>query len=268
MQEFVFSFEKMWMYVRHSTIYSERPTVLCIHGLGESGLSFQELAVELYQREMNVVVPDLIGYGRSSAAEDAGGYRFDSQIDCLWKLINDKFGLSEVVLVGHSMGGDIGTLMCAGEPNRVRKFINLEGNLTEADTFICSSAVRASEVGKYDDWFQSNFVGQPASASLRRYYASVRFSRGEAFLENAREMHDRNRAAADGSPGEIGSTYASLSVPRLFCWHALNDSTQAFLIDQKLANEEIDSESHWMIVEQPKMIAATVRQFVKQCQPG
>ena len=44
----------------------DAPVVLCIHGLLEQGLSWQEVALPLATKGYRVVAPDLFGHGRSS----------------------------------------------------------------------------------------------------------------------------------------------------------------------------------------------------------
>jgi predicted esterase len=44
MQESIFQLESEWFFVRHTGFYKSKPVVLFIHGLGESGLCFSELA--------------------------------------------------------------------------------------------------------------------------------------------------------------------------------------------------------------------------------
>ncbi|QDT45212.1 Haloalkane dehalogenase [Gimesia alba] len=153
MKEFIFPIENDWMYARHSVILPDQPTVLCIHGLGDSGLSFQELATQLCLHGMNVVIPDLLGYGRSSAAKD---YSFDAHIARLWNLV-DHLGLPQIVLVGHSMGGDIATRMCKELTERVTNFINIEGNLTEFGDWRVKRTHFGAEMGPIWGWV--NHVG-------------------------------------------------------------------------------------------------------------
>ncbi len=74
----------------------------------------------------NIIVPDLIGYGKSSESAN-GDYRFKANIEKLWKIIADLKG-HDLIVIGHSMGGDIGTLLCAsGKKDKIVKFVNIEG---------------------------------------------------------------------------------------------------------------------------------------------
>jgi hypothetical protein len=40
-------------------------------------------------------------------------------------------GTGDLIIIGHSMGGDIATLLCASDKrNMIVKFVNIEGGLT------------------------------------------------------------------------------------------------------------------------------------------
>ena len=75
------------LYVRHTEIDQTKKTVLFLHGLGESGLSFSEAFEEFDPDDYNIVVPDLLGYGRSSAA-NGDDYSFEAQLERIWQLAN------------------------------------------------------------------------------------------------------------------------------------------------------------------------------------
>ena len=58
------------MYYRYNDFDASRPTVLFIHGIGESGFCFLEAFQAPLLSDFNIVVPDLLGFGRSSPAAD------------------------------------------------------------------------------------------------------------------------------------------------------------------------------------------------------
>ena len=68
------------LFYRYTEIDSKKPTLLCIHGLGDSGLVFLEAFYEANLREFNIVVPDLLGYGKSkSEVKKEKEYKFEKQ---------------------------------------------------------------------------------------------------------------------------------------------------------------------------------------------
>ena len=105
----------------HSIHYLERGSgepVLLIHGLGCSGANwaFQVSALESKYR---LIVPDLPGAGHSAVPR--GGYSIEAFAAAMWKLL-DNLGITQVNIVGFSLGGAVALEMAASRPNSVKKF--------------------------------------------------------------------------------------------------------------------------------------------------
>lgn len=247
------------LFVRHSAIHADRSTLVFIHGLGESGLSFAEAFDRPELACFNLIVPDLIGFGRSSGATERD-YSFKTQADRLGKAL-DHLGVGKVTLVGHSMGGDLATLMAAWDGiGKVKSLVNVEGNLTPEDLFISSQAAAAADRGQLAEWLYRDF-GQVTvlekwgrkRASCRRYYASLMFCHSEAFSDSARELVDRNRAAAGTKISEIGALFSALSIPKVFCWgvESLAEKTRQLLDSGgAIPHRKFEDASHWVMVDQ------------------
>src|SRR5258708_1844338 len=91
--------EEDLIFVRRTVLNPQRPTLLFIHGLGESGLCFTEAFEQPALQGYNLVAPDNVGYGRSSSAAN-GDYSFETQIHRL-KALLCALELKDVTLVGH-----------------------------------------------------------------------------------------------------------------------------------------------------------------------
>ncbi|MCK4605789.1 MAG: alpha/beta fold hydrolase [candidate division Zixibacteria bacterium] len=114
------------LYVRHNDPTPERRTLLFIHGLGDSGLSFEDVFDDARFDGFNLVVPDLVGYGRSSGSSRRDGYGFESHLARLWDLIR-TWNLPPLIIIGHSMGGDLSTLLCKSDTGGVIEgFVNID----------------------------------------------------------------------------------------------------------------------------------------------
>ena len=81
--------------------------VLCLHGLGGSGLNFSLTAPRLAENR-RVLVPDLLGHGRSPAPP-AGVGAVAAQLQMIRGLV-DSAPHERVTLIGHSMGGVLAAL--------------------------------------------------------------------------------------------------------------------------------------------------------------
>ena len=239
-------------YYRSTRIKSGGETLLFLHGLGESGLSFGEAFQEPSLRGFNVLVPDLVGFGKSSAAVK-GGYSFSSQIRRIIELL-DALEIGNFHLIGHSMGGDIGTELADRHSARVKTFVNVEGDLTPGDRFITNEARKAEKEGRFHKWFHDDFPNKIVAdwakkrMSCRRYLLSLSSCRAEAFLESAEEIYRLN-AATPESESKIGIKYNSLSVPKVFCWgmESLSEESQGFLTRKELTNRAFEGSGHWVM---------------------
>jgi pimeloyl-ACP methyl ester carboxylesterase len=258
MQESILQVDEGWLFFRHNDVHPSRPVVLFIHGLGESGLCFKEAFESRVTKECSLVVPDMMGYGRSSVAV-GGDYSMESQIRRLWRLL-DSMGVDSFYVVGHSLGGDIGTFMASADTRqRLKGLVNIEGDLTPHDVFFSNRVVSASEAGNFAEWFEREFKEEIVLkawggrwSSCRRYYASLQFSRPEAFLANAKEMYEKNQPVPGRAECLTGLTYAALGIPRIFCWgsESLARGTQEFLESASLHHRKFEPAFHWPMVDQ------------------
>jgi pimeloyl-ACP methyl ester carboxylesterase len=119
-------------------------TLVCLHGWGDSGASFQFLADALGD-DWHVVAPDWRGFGRSSW--NAGGYWFPDYLADLDALLSIYSPDEPARVLGHSMGGNVAGLFAGIRPDRVRAFVNVEGfGLGDSDP--------ADAPLRYRDWLE------------------------------------------------------------------------------------------------------------------
>jgi pimeloyl-ACP methyl ester carboxylesterase len=259
-----------YMFLRHNELKKDRTTLLFVHGLGESGLCFREVFDDTKFDNFNLLVPDMLGYGRSSSAQESG-YSFEAQVKRLWQLIEHvqvkrKVPIKELILIGHSLGGDLTTLFCEEYMNEiiVKKYINIEGDITPYELFFSSKAVKASErsdLEGFETWLRENFMndvfGELADKhgeSCQRYYASLSFCRADAFGQNAQELCERNRITQGEKVwSEIGETYIELSkkLDTIFCYgtESLSCDTICFLKEHQLNAKPFKEAGHWLMID-------------------
>ena len=102
-----------WVYAVREADNADAPTVVMIHGFTGSKENWYPLAARLRGR-YRLVIPDLPGWGDSERINGAD-YGFVAQSERVAAFI-DQFARkpgSEVVLLGHSMGGGIVALTAA-----------------------------------------------------------------------------------------------------------------------------------------------------------
>jgi pimeloyl-ACP methyl ester carboxylesterase len=101
------------------------PKMVLLHGWMDVSASFQ-FVVDALAREWDVYAPDWRGYGLTDWGR-SDCYWFPDYIadlDALLDLVSPGVAIN---LVGHSLGGNVGALYAGIRPERVVRFVNLEG---------------------------------------------------------------------------------------------------------------------------------------------
>ncbi|MCB2211696.1 alpha/beta hydrolase [bacterium] len=248
------------------------PTVLFIHGLGDSSLCWKSF----YQRDdlldFTLLAPDLPGYGRTRLSKGTGG-GIAAHVKHLRALIEEIVG-GPLLVVGHSLGGLIATYLVRAieqaeakpteekvhEPVRLLGLINVEGNLTGADAFISSRATRADQRGHFDEWYEAfvrtSYEGLWADANphLKHYPDSLRMADPTAFLADCHEMVAlKTRTDGDSGENEAGGEYLKIRSPKLYVYgtESIPQITLDFLARNELNKVVVDGAGHWAMHDDP-----------------
>jgi non-heme chloroperoxidase len=96
------------------------PTYLLIHGWTVSGTVWDPIFERWPDSAGRLLVPDLRGTGFSAKPRE--GYTLDDYVGDVVALI-DQLGLSDMVLVGHSMGGAISQRVALERPAALRSLV-------------------------------------------------------------------------------------------------------------------------------------------------
>jgi pimeloyl-ACP methyl ester carboxylesterase len=110
-------------HVRHWQGKGEK--VFLLHGWMDVSASFQFL-VDAFQKDWDVYAPDWRGYGLTSWS-GSDNYWFPDYMGDLDALLERLQPESPVNLIGHSLGGNVGGLYAGVRPERIARFVNLEG---------------------------------------------------------------------------------------------------------------------------------------------
>lgn len=105
-------------------VKAERPngrTIVLLHGKNFNGYYFEQTAKALLKAGFRVIMPDQIGFGKSSKPKQ---YQFSfQQLAENTKAILDDLKLQKFILLGHSMGGMLATKMAVMYPENIEKLI-------------------------------------------------------------------------------------------------------------------------------------------------
>lgn len=95
--------------------------VLLLHGKNFSGAYWKRTADALVAQGYRVILPDQIGFGKSSKLTDIQ-YSFELLAQNTARLL-DSLGVARVSVVGHSMGGMLATRWATQYPGRTEKLV-------------------------------------------------------------------------------------------------------------------------------------------------
>lgn len=103
-------------YISGNEFKKSRPTVLMVHGAGQSSATWEYQIDALRSHpNFNLIVPDLPGHGKS----EGSGHRSIKEYCSFIKDFADTLNLEKLVLVGHSMGGGMSLVFTLAYPERV-----------------------------------------------------------------------------------------------------------------------------------------------------
>jgi pimeloyl-ACP methyl ester carboxylesterase len=195
----------------------EKETVVYVHGLGCTKRDFEGAARHSAVSEHTLVAFDLPGSGESYYPEglqlgmdDLAGVTAEVAL---------KLDLPQFTLVGHSMGGLVALLCAERHQNRVKSFINIEGNLSPQDCFFSRIAAKYS-ADKFTERVFRAFVRNLArseNGGIRDYAKSLETS------ASRRAYHDYSCSLVDYCDnGGLLERFIGINVPKLFIYGSEN----------------------------------------------
>lgn len=96
-------------------------TIMLLHGKNFNGAYWEKPAKDLSAKGFRVIIPDQIGFGKSSKPQS---YQFSfSQLAENTKAILDQLQIEKTIVLGHSMGGMVATRFTLLYPEKVQKLI-------------------------------------------------------------------------------------------------------------------------------------------------
>ncbi|WP_158880519.1 alpha/beta hydrolase [Rhodanobacter sp. L36] len=101
------------------------PPLLALHGWLDNAGSFARLAPLLATR-FRVIALDLPGHGHSDHAHAAASYHYLDQVQNVLATV-DVLHLDRYVLLGHSLGAGIASLVAVASPERIANLLLIEG---------------------------------------------------------------------------------------------------------------------------------------------
>jgi haloalkane dehalogenase len=108
-------------------------TVVCLHGEPSWSFLYRKVVPGLVGRGHRVVVPDLVGFGRSDKPASRTDHTYARHVEWLRAALFDELALRDVTLVGQDWGGLLGLRLVAEHPGRFRRVVAANTGLPTGD---------------------------------------------------------------------------------------------------------------------------------------
>lgn len=107
-------------------------TILCMHGEPSWSYLYRKMVPVFVASGHRVVLPDLVGFGRSDKPAETGDYTYERHVTWMseWLVRNDLAGLT---LVCQDWGGLIGLRLVAAHPDRFARVVVANTGLPSGD---------------------------------------------------------------------------------------------------------------------------------------
>jgi pimeloyl-ACP methyl ester carboxylesterase len=109
--------------------------IVFLHGLGCAKECFDEAFNTELGKYFSILTFDFMGFGDSDKPDDFQ-YTLEEHA-AIATIVIEQYNPKQIIIVAHSMGGTIGTLL-ARRMDNIRAFIKVEGNLISEDAGIVS----------------------------------------------------------------------------------------------------------------------------------
>ncbi len=111
---------------------SSKEVFLCLHGQPTWGYLYRKMISTFVDEGFRVIVPDLIGFGRSDKPIDDRVYTFDFHRSMLISFIK-KLSLERITLVCQDWGGVLGLTLPMEFPSIIKKLLLMNTDLATGD---------------------------------------------------------------------------------------------------------------------------------------
>lgn len=245
--------------------------LLLLHGFTGSSLNWQHVLPAL-SAQHRVLVPDLIGHGRSPAPSDYRRYSMEQAVIDLLALL-DTQGIGRFDLLGYSMGGRVALHLALAVPERVRLFV-LESASPGIDDPAEREARRASDNALADrieqegiEWFSDFWGNQTLFASQRRLPAELQNQiRQQRLSQRPHGLANSLRGMGAGQQRSLWPELPRLGMPVLLIAGALD--SKYVTISQRMAAvlphaelQIVPAAGHTVHVEQAALYSQGVDAF-------
>ena len=248
------------IYIHYTRTGRNSLPVILLHGLTANGICWTALARDL-EGEYDVIMPDARGHGKSSVPNNR--YRYEDHAKDVVDLIK-TLRLPSPILIGHSMGGMIATVVAGRNPKLLRGLILADPSFLSPKV---QREVRESDVANEHRRILKMSLEEIVAAARTRH--PQRSSELLELLARARLQTSMNAFEVLTPPyPDYRQLVRSIDVPTLLVIAengVVSSEVAAELqcVNPKFQVEKISKAGHGLHYDQPECFAAIVKSFLK-----
>lgn len=240
-----------------------KDAIVYLHGLGSTKYDFWGAIDAASLSGHTLLAIDFPGSGSSSLRDDQT-VAIDDLVDITESILS-SFDFTDVTLIGHSMGGLTGLRLVDKHPSRVRRFINVEGNIAPED---CGVFSRRTASLTWDDFVEGQFM-----KVLQAEFASLPYLGAQLFADRFRgsivPSAFRNYCISiveHSDSGALMPAFTGMSIPRLFVYGQANGhlSYLSDLAHHGIQVVEVPQSHHWPHLDNPTFFFQHIGDFIAQ----
>ena len=107
--------------------------VLLLHGEPSWSYLYRHMVPVLVAAGHRVIVPDLVGFGKSDKPTETGDYTYARHVAWMSELLFDQLDLTGITYFGQDWGGLVGLRLVAAQPHRYARVVVGNTGLPEGD---------------------------------------------------------------------------------------------------------------------------------------
>lgn len=238
----------------------QKETIVFIHGLGGAKENFWEAYKSSALDGYTLFCLDNPGTGNSTYYDD-----FPLDIDDLTTITSlfiEQLKITNFILTGTSMGG-LTTLLYLqrGGLDKVKAYINIEGNLMPEDCMF-SSKVVTYDYGTFSkDIFPKVIVDMKNNGNAGYHIIANNLQ----LNTNVKSYHNYSfQTVKYSATGELLKQYLSMNIPRLFIYGDENKNLSYIpeLIKNDMNVKAISNSNHFVFYDNPKEMYDVIANFI------
>jgi pimeloyl-ACP methyl ester carboxylesterase len=240
------------------------PALLLLHGFPATRHLWSEVVPPLVAAGFRVIVPDLAGYGDSTAAP---GVRIDMGSQARWmEQVLDELGVKRFALVAHDVGTAAAQLMVVNSPERLRGLALLDGVYGGDWAMEAISSIQSWDPAEAHRLFAVLRRRLGKTDELRRMLSAYQGQEGGLRLIRASRDLDPRQTA------DIGTGVRESGVPAIVLWGERDEFLPLESVGQPLADSLGTAlirlpGGHFTPLECPAQVADALCSFLNGLQP-